>query len=694
MAIEIGKLRNVGVVGHGGVGKTSLVESLLFTAGGLTRLGKVDDGTTTTDFDPDEIKRKISINTSVAYCDWKGHRVNLIDTPGYGDFIADARAALRVVEAAVVVVDAVAGVQVQTEKVWKFAGEYDLPRAIVINRLDRERADFFRTLDSVTRRLKGRIVPLQIPVGEESGFKGYVDLGKMKAFVYTDGKSSETEVPADLADRAREWREKLVEAAAETDDDLLAEYLEKGALDDASMLKALKSGIGQGKIVPVLCACASRTVGSHPLLDMIVQEFPSPADRGEIAGTDVKARQAAVRPVDAKAPPVALVFKTLSDPHMGKLSLFRVMTGTVKADSTLLNPARGARERMGHVAWLQGKTQKAVADLGPGEIGVAQKLKETQTGDTLCDEAQPFELPRITFPEAAISFAVQPKSRGDEDKISNALARIAEEDPTVHHHFDPETKQLLISGVGNLHVEMTVERMKRKYNVDVTLLPPRIPYKETVKGRAEGQGKYKKQTGGRGQYGDTWLRVEPLARGGGFEFVDDIFGGAVPRNFIPSVEKGVRDCMKKGILAGYPVVDMKVTLYDGSYHDVDSSDMAFQIAASMGLQKVFMDAHPILLEPVMNVEVTTPADNAGDVIGDLNSRRGRIVGMEPAGETAVVRAQVPMAEMLTYEPSLRSMTGGRGGYSMEFSHYEEVPSFIADKVVKEVKNERERAEKH
>jgi elongation factor G len=349
---------------------------------------------------------------------------------------------------------------------------------------------------------------------------------------------------------------------------------------------------------------------------------------------------------------------------------------------------------MGHVSWLQGKTQKNVEALGPGEIGVAQKLKETQTGDTLTEEAQPFELPKIRFPEAAISFAIQPKTRGDEDKISSALARIAEEDPTVHYHFDPETKQLLVSGVGSLHVEMVVERMKRKYNVEVNLLPPRIPYKETVKGRAEGQGKYKKQTGGRGQYGDTWLRVEPMARGGGFEFVDDVFGGAVPRNFIPSVEKGVRDCMKKGILAGYPVVDMKVTLYDGSSHDVDSSDMAFQIAASMGLQKVFMDARPILLEPIMTVEVNTPADHAGDVIGDLNGRRGRIVGMEPAGETAAVRAVVPMSEMLTYESSLRSMTGGRGGYSMEFSHYEEVPSFLADKVIKEAKAEREKTEKH
>jgi elongation factor G len=694
MAIETGKIRNVGVVGHGGVGKTSLVESLLFTAGALTRLGRVDDGTTTTDFDPDEIKRKISINTAIAYADFKGHRINLVDTPGYGDFIADARAGLRVVEAAVVVVDAVAGVQVQTEKVWKFASEFELPRAIIVNRLDRERADFFRALESLTRRLKGRIVPLHIPIGEEGGFRGYVDLVTQKATVFADGKASESAVPAEVADRVKEWREKLVEAAAETDDDLLAKYLEEGSLDEAETLKALRAGITQGKIVPALCAAVTRGIGSQALLDLIVHDFPSPADRGEVGGTDLKAKQAGTRAPDPKAPVSALVFKTLSDPHIGKLTLFRVYSGTLRSDTTLLNPARGGRERMGHVSWLQGKTQKNVEALGPGEIGVAQKLKETLTGDTLCDEAQPFELPRITFPEPAINFAVQPKSRGDEDKISTALSRISEEDPTVHHHFDPETKQLLISGVGSLHVEMTVERMKRKYNVDVSLLPPRIPYKETVKGRAEGQGKYKKQTGGRGQYGDTWLRVEPLARGGGFEFVDEIFGGAVPRNFIPSVEKGVRDCMKRGILAGYPIVDLKVTLYDGSYHDVDSSDMAFQIAASMGLQKVFMDAHPVLLEPVMNVEVSTPAEAAGDIIGDLNSRRGRIAGMEPAGETAVVRATVPMAEMLTYESSLRSMTGGRGGYSMEFSHYEEVPAFQADKIVKEARAEKEKAEKH
>jgi elongation factor G len=691
--IETAKIRNVGIVGHGGVGKTSLTEALLYTAGAVTRLGKVDDGTTTTDFDPDEIRRQITINTAVAWCDWKGHRVNLVDTPGYGDFIADARAGLRVVEAAVVVVDGVAGVQVQTEKVWKFANEYHLPRAVVVNRLDRERADFFRTLESLERRLKGRIVPLQIPVGEESGFRGFVDLGRMKAVLYTDGRAAETDIPAELAARAAEYREKLVEAAAETDDELLSRYLEQGGLDDAEMLRALRLGIGQGKIVPVLCASATRLIGMGPLLDLVVHEFPSPADRGEVEGTDLRTKQPGTRAPDAKAPVTALVFKTLSDPHVGKLSLFRVFSGTLRSESTLYNPARGARERMSHVAWLMGKTQKPVEALGPGEIGVVAKLKETLTGDTLCEEAQPFELPRIAFPEPTISFAIQPKSRGDEDKISNALARIAEEDPTVHYHYDPETKQLLVSGVGNLHVELVIERMKRKYNVDVNLLPPRIPYKETVKGRAEGQGKYKKQTGGRGQYGDTWLRVEPLPRGAGFEFVDEIFGGAVPRQYIPSVEKGVRDCMKRGILAGYPVVDIKVTLYDGSYHEVDSSDMAFQIAASLGLQKVFMEANPILLEPIMNVEVTCPTETAGDVIGDLNARRGRIAGMEPAGETTVVRAQVPMAEMLTYEPALRSMTGGRGAYSMEFSHYEELPAFLAEKVIKEARAEREKAGK-
>jgi elongation factor G len=690
MTLDIAKIRNVAFVGHGGVGKTSLVEAILFACGATTRLGRVDDGTTTTDFDPDEIKRKISLNTAAAFCDHKGHRLNLIDTPGYGDFVADARAGLRVASAAVVVVDAVAGVQVQTEKVWKFANDYSLPRAIVINRLDRERADFGRTLESLQKRLKGRLVPLQLPIGSESGFVGIVDLIAMKALVYADGKVKEGEIPADLMESAKSQREKLTEAAAETDDDLLAKYLEEGSIGEPEMLEALRKAIGSGGVVPVLCASATRSIGVGPLLDLIVKEFPSPADQGEVEGTDPRTKSAARRAPNPKAPLCAVVFKTISDPHVGKLSVFRVYSGTLRSDGQIFNATRDSRERIGHLGWLSGKTQKGVETLGPGEIGVVAKLKDTLTGDTLCDEAHPVVLPGISFPEPAISFAIQPKSRGDEDKISTALHRMAEEDPTLHHHYDPETKQLLVSGMGQLHVEVVVERMKRKYNVDVSLLPPRIPYKETVKGRSEVQGKYKKQTGGRGQYGDTWLRVEPLARGGGFEFVDDIFGGAIPRNFIPSVEKGVRDCMKRGILAGYPVVDLKVTLYDGSYHDVDSSDMAFQIAASMGLQKGFMEARPCLLEPVMNVEVTAPSEGAGDVIGDLNGRRGRIVGMEPDGDVVAVRAQVPMSEMLTYESTLRSMTGGRGGYSMEFSHYEEVPGQLAEKVVAAARAEKEK----
>src|SRR6266536_3255990 len=665
MAIEIGKIRNVGVVGHGGVGKTSLVESMLFTTGAVNRLGKVDDGTTTTDFDPDEIKRKISLGTAVAFCDWKGHRLNLIDTPGYGDFVADARGGLRVAGAAVIVVDAVAGVQVQTEKVWKYANEYTLPRAIVINRLDRERADFYRTLESLQKRLKGRLCPLQIPIGSEAGFKGVVDLVAMKALLAADGKVKEAEIPADMTDEAKTWREKLVEAVAETDDDLLAKYLEEGSIAEEEMVKALGKAIGQGTLVPVMAAAATKGIGVQPLMDLIVNEFPSPADVAAVEGTDPRAKQATTRAPDPKAPLSAVVFKTIADPHVGKLSLFRVYSGTFKADSQVLNSTRGAKERIGHLGWLMGKTQKPVESLGPGEIGVVAKLKDTLTGDTLCDEAQPVVLPGIAFPEPSISFAIQPKTRGDEDKISTALHRMTEEDPTLHHHFDPETKQLLVSGMGQLH-------------------------KETVKGRAEVQGKYKKQTGGRGQYGDVWLRVEPLQRSGGFEFVDDIFGGSVPRNFIPSVEKGVRDCMKRGIYAGYPIVDLRVSLYDGSYHDVDSSDMAFQIAASMGLQKGFVEAHPILLEPVRNIEVTAPSDHAGDVIGDLNGRRGRIVGMEPEGEVVSVRAQAPMSEMLTYESSLRSMTGGRGGYSMEFSHYEEVPAHLAEKVVAAAKAEKEK----
>jgi elongation factor G len=698
MAIEISRIRNIGFVGHGGVGKTSLVEALLFRTGMTTRLGRVDDGTATTDFDPEETKRKISINTAVAFCDYRDHRFHLVDMPGYGDFVAEARAGLRVVEGAVIVVDAVAGVEVQTEKVSKFAQEYALPRVVFVNRMDRERADFARALESVRRRLKGRFVPLQVPIGQEAGFRGAVDVVKMKAQVQgeTPGKFEERDVPADLAGVAQEYREKLVEAVAETDDELLARYLEEGTLDEGTVVKALRAAIAGGRIVPVVCGAATKTLGVRSLLELVIDSFPSPADRVPVEGIDPRTKETVTRAPSAKDPFSALVFKTLSDPHVGKLTLFRIFSGALAGNSQVYNATRETRERVGQVAHLMGKEQRGVEALGPGEIGVVLKLKETLTGDTLCAENAPIRFPAVAFPEPAISFALQPKAKGDEDKISNALARLAEEDPTLRYHYDPETKQLLISGVGQLHIEVTLERMKRKFNAEVTLLPPRIPYKETVKGHAQVQGRHKKQTGGRGQFGDCWIEVEPLPRGGGFEFVDKIFGGSIPRNFIPSVEKGVRARLERGVLTGYPVVDVRVTLYDGSYHSVDSSDIAFQLAGQIAAEKGVLEAKPCLLEPIMNVEVTVPSAIAGDAIGDLNSRRGKIAGMEPGDEATLIRAQVPMAEMLSYEPNLRSMSGGRGSYSMEFSHYEELPAMLADKVIAEARKEREAkaADKH
>jgi elongation factor G len=697
MAIEISRIRNIGFVGHGGVGKTSLVEAILFRTGMTSRLGRVDDGTATTDFDPEEVKRKISINTAVAFCDYKEHRFHLVDMPGYGDFVAEARAGLRVVEGAVIVVDAVAGVEVQTEKVSKFAQEYGLPRLCFVNRMDRERADFARTLDSIQRRLKGRFVPLNLPVGQESAFRGVVDVVRMKANVQgSDGKIVEIEVPDDLAATAREYREKLVEAVAETDDDLLARYLEEGSLADDEVIKALRAAIAAGKLVPVLCGSAAKTLGVGSLLTLVIDSFPSPAERGPAEGTDPRTKELVTRAPGAKEPFSALVFKTFTDPHVGKLSLFRVFSGTVAGNSQVYNAAREARERVGQVAHMQGKEQRGVDALGPGEIGVVAKLKETLTGDTLSVDNAPIVFSPVAFPEPAISFALQPKAKGDEDKISNALARLAEEDPTLRYHYDPETKQLLISGVGQLHIEVTLERMKRKFNAEVVLLPPRIPYKETVRGRAQVQGRHKKQTGGRGQFGDCWIEIEPLTRGGGFEFVDNIFGGSIPRNFIPSVEKGVRARLERGVIAGYPVVDVRVSLYDGSYHSVDSSDIAFQLAGQIAAEKAVQEARPCLLEPITNVEVTVPSSLAGDVIGDLNSRRGKIAGMDSGGEATTVRAQVPMAEMLNYEPHLRSMSGGRGSYSMEFAHYEELPGMLAEKVITEARKEREAkaAEKH
>lgn len=692
MKEDVGKIRNIGIVGHGDSGKTSLVEAILFNANVTNRLGKIEDGTTVTDYDPDEIKRKISISSAVAFCDWKDCRINIIDTPGYGDFISDAKASLRVVESALFVVCSVSGVEVQTEKVWRFANEYNLPRLVFINKLDRERGDFPRTLESVRKRLSSHILPLQIPVGSEASFSGIVDLIKMKAYIYSDGtsgKMKEQEIPSELKEQAQEYREKMVESIAETDDELLTRYLEGETINDGELLSVMEKSISEGRLIPVLCGSATKNIGIRNLVDTIADLLPSPLERPFPDCRNLKNNEIIKRKIDSKESLSAFVFKTLADPYAGKLTLIRIFSGVLSSDSQIYDATKESKERIGQISLPLGRTHKPVDSIGPGEIGVVAKLRETSTGDTLCDEANPVIFDKIKFPEPAITFAIQPKAKGDEEKISNALARISEEDPTLKYKYDPEIKQLIVSGMGQLHIEVIMDKLQRKFGVEIDILPPRVPYKETIKSSSKVQGKYKRQTGGRGQYGDVWLEIESLERGMGFEFVDKIFGGVVPRQYIPAVEKGVKEAMDRGVIAGYPVVDVRVTLYDGSYHTVDSSEMAFKIASSMAFQKGIVEANPILLEPIMNIEVTAPGENTGDVIGDLNSRRGRIMGVDSEDDYQAVKAQVPLSEVLKYEPDLRSMTGGRGTYSMEFSHYEEVPSFLAEKIIAQAKAAKE-----
>ncbi|HEX4916188.1 MAG TPA: elongation factor G, partial [Vicinamibacterales bacterium] len=660
----------------------------------VNRLGKVDEGNTVTDYDEEEISRKHTLSASLAYAEWNKTKINFIDTPGFGNFFADARAALHVADGAVVVVDGVSGVEVQTEKAWAACEELKLPRVIAVNRLDRDRASIDRALESLRATLGRSIVPIQLPIGDEKDFAGIVDLVSMKAYTFaTDGTGKMTEgpVPAGMTAATNAAREALIEMVAEADESLMEKFFEAGTLTQEELVKGLAGATREVKLVPLVCTSGLQNIGGQPLMDAILSYLPSPAER---PFTALANQEAVTRTANDNAPYAAFVWKTVADQFAGRITMFRVYQGCLKADSTVYNATQGTQERLGHLIVMQGKTPANVPEIKAGDIGAVAKLKDTRTNDTIADKAAGITFAPIPFPEPVLSYAIEPKSRGDEDKISTAMHRLEEEDGTIKYQRDPQTHELLLAGQGQMHIEVTVAKLKRRFGVEVNLKPPRIPYRETITARVEAHGRHKKQTGGHGQFGDCKIKMEPLPRGSEFEFVDEIFGGAIPRGFIPAVEKGIQESRLRGYLAGYPVVDFRVTLYDGSYHDVDSSDMAFQIAASMGLQKVFMDAHPVLLEPVMNVEVTTPAEHAGDVIGDLNSRRGRIVGMEPAGETAVVRATVPMAEMLTYEPSLRSMTGGRGAYSMEFSHYEEVPSFIADKVVKEAKTEKERAEKH
>ena len=680
-------IRNVGIVGHGGSGKTSLISAILFDTGATNRLGRVDDGNAPTDYDEEEIERKITISAKLAFCEWNKNKINLLDTPGFGNFIQEARGALRVADAAIVVVDAVSGVMVQTEKAWAYADEFQLPRFVVINRMDRDTASFDRSLESVQQTLGRMCVPIQVPIGEEKGFKGVADLISMKAYVYqTDGsgKFTETDIPADVAGRANEYREKLVEAVAESDEKLMEKFFDSGSLTNDEVIAGLKKQVADGKIYPVLYTSAIGNIGIQPLLNAIVNFLPDATAGGSVTGKDTHDKDVQRKLADNE-PFSAFVFKTFSDPFTGRISLFRVYSGTLTTELQPYNPNKGVTERFGSIVLLQGKTQVGVPKLHAGDIAAVAKLKETQTGDTLSDKAHPITYPAVKWIEPVISFAIEPKSRGDEEKISTAIHKLMDEDLCLRYSREPQTKEFLLSGQGQVHVEIAVARLKKRYGVEVLLHPPKVPYRETIKGKADVQGKHKKQSGGHGQYGDCKIRMEPLPRGGDFEFVNEIFGGSIPRNFIPAVEKGIQEARQKGVLAGFPTVDFRVVLYDGSYHDVDSSEMAFKIAGSLAFKKGIKEARPILLEPVMNVEVHGPEEFAGDLMGDLNSRRGRVQGMEVRGHTTIIKAQVPLAEMLSYASDLTSKTGARGSYTMEFSHYDEVPAHLSEKVIANAK---------
>ena len=682
-------IRNVALVGHGGAGKTQLASALLFDAGAVNRFGKVDEGTTVTDYDEEAIARKHTLASTPAFFEWSRHKINLVDTPGMGNFLADARAALRVADTAAVVIDAVAGVQVSTEKVWAVAQEFALPRLIVLNRLDRERASLDRALESMHETLGRECVPIQMPIGEEKDFRGVVDLVSMKALTFAaddSGTMTEGEIPADLQDRAQAARDALIEMVAEADDALMEKFFEAGTLTQEELADGLGRAVATGRLFPVLCASGLRNIGIQPLADAFVTYGPSPADR-PFRALDADGAPTTV-PADATGPLLLWVWKTVADPFAGRITLFRVASGVLRSDATVHNVTRDSAERFGHVLVLQGKTQTHVDALQAGDLGAVAKLKDTHTSDTLGDKGTRIAVPPIKFPEPVLAYAIEPKSRGDEDKIGTAMHRLCEEDPSIGYGRDEQTHELLLSGQGQLHIEVTVAKLRRRFGVEVNLKPPRIPYRETITAAVEAHGRHKKQTGGHGQFGDCKIRVEPLPRGGDFEFANEIFGGAIPRQFVPAVEKGIQEARMRGYLAGYPVVDFKATVYDGSYHDVDSNELSFKMAGRLAFKDAMSRARPTLLEPVMTVEVYAPSDFAGDLMGDLNSRRGRIAGMDTRGSATVIRATVPMAEMLTYEQTLTSQTGGRGSYHMEFSHYDEVPGHLHGKIIDASKAER------
>jgi elongation factor G len=687
MAVSAELIRNIALVSHNGAGKTSLAEIILYKAGKTNRVGRVEDGNTLMDFEPEELKRQASLSSGLHQYEWKKHTINLIDTPGDQNFFTDTKNCMQGADIALFVVDAVDGVRVQTEQAWEFAEEFNMPSLIFINKIEKERADFSKAFGDISESLSSpKPIIVQLPIGSESNFKGVIDLVSMKAYVYDEkGKPSTTDIPADMKEQAETERENLIENIAEADDALIERYLEGETITDDELKAALKKGVNERIFVPVACGSAIGNVGVDNLMDLFVSALPSPLERGPKTGTDLRDEAQLSRDPDPEAPFSAFVFKTVADPYAGRLSIFRIVSGTLGSDGNFYNATKETKERFNQLLTMAGKEQKPCDGAGPGAIVAVAKLKETTTGDTLCDDSNKIKYAFADSLPPLISFALESKAKGDEDKIYISLNKLLEEDTGLKLERNSETNEILLSGRGQVHIEATIEKMKRKFGVDVHLKLPKIPYRETIKKKVRVQGKHKKQTGGHGQFGDCWVAFEPLQRGAGFEFVDAIVGGVIPKTYIPAVEKGIVESAQKGVLAGFPTVDFRATLDFGSFHAVDSSEMAFKVAGSLAFKKGINDANPVLLEPVMEVTVTTPDEYMGDIMGDLNGRRGRVLGMENAGRYQQIKAHVPLAEFLTYAPDLRSMTGGRGIYSMIFSHYDEVPSQIAEKVIEEVK---------
>ena len=673
------KIRNIALVGHGGTGKTSLAEAMIFNTGATNRLGKVDDGNTVADYLPEEIKKKITISTSLVPCEYRDHKINVLDTPGFADFYFEVVGATRVADTLVMMLSASAGVEVQTEVVWEDFP--NIPKLVFVNKVDRENADFYKVLDQLKNNFSDIIVPVQLPIGSESSFKGIVDLIKMKAYTFEEGsgKMSEGEIPSDMTDDVEIYKEQLIEAAAEADDELLAKYLDGEELSDEEIMIGIKKAAASGSAVFVFCGSALKNIGIQPFMDFVVDCVATPEDNPLYQ--DMDESKLAIQ-----------VFKTIADPYIGRLNMFRVFTGTMKADSSYYNVNKEKDERIAQLLVMTGKEQSAVPELNAGDIAAVAKLNLTATGDTLCQKANPVSMSPIEFPKPTLNMAIEPKSKGDEDKLSGALQRLKEEDPTIEIEKNTETKQTLLKSMGDTHVDIIIEKLKSKFGVDVISKDMKIPYRETIRATVEAEGKHKKQSGGHGQYGHVKIRFEPLDEGD-VEFGEQVFGGAVPRQYFPAVEKGLQEALDEGVLAGYPVSNIKATLFDGSYHSVDSSEMAFKMAARLSFRKGMEMAKPVLLEPVMNVEIVVPETSMGDIIGDLNSKRGRVQGMEPVGKKQLIKAQVPLAEMARYTIDLKSMTQGRGKFTMEYSHYEEVPAQNADKIIEKARQEKEEKDK-